>query len=246
MESSVRGIERVSRARFGEAARCWLEADAALPIGGREFDPLSAASRSNAGAARLLLGHEHEAEQCFDAAERSWQKVIAAIATLDVPMTGASSSFHLRLAATVPEALINARRERYRRLAESALAIVQFNRALVDMQNSAPETVARLAVALRVTLAEVLGATSPEARQLSLSAGSAGGAGILAIYADKLAEISTRRQTFAAALSEECAQLESAVTLTVLLGPQMINSAGFLGKDQTNTSASSRHQLEFE
>ena len=244
-ESTVRGFLELSRNQPGEAARRWLEADAVLDVTAA-FDPLSAASRSNAGAARLLLGHDHEAELCFDAAEQFWRAAIAGIATLDVPMTGASSSFHFRLAAKAPEALIGARRDRYRCLAGSALAITQFNRAFASGENSSPAFVARRAAELKPLLRDVLGATSPEARLLVLCIEPAAGADINAIYADKVSEITLRPQTLTATLSEACARLESAIALTALLALPLLKSARRLGDAQDDKHHQKRHPLELE
>jgi hypothetical protein len=222
-ESTERGFRELSCRRPKEAARLWLEADAAFPICPTASDPLQAASRSNAGAARLLLGHDHEGAVRLASAERSWRAVIVGVATLDVPMTGASSSFHFRLAAAVPHDLIEARRQRYRRLAEVALAVTQFNRAFIERRNSS-SAISGQASALRPMLSEVLGAASPEVRLLAYCEEPRSSADVTAIYADKLSEITSRPQTFAAALSNECAELESAVALTALLAPPVFTS----------------------
>jgi hypothetical protein len=141
-----------------------------------------------------------------------------------MPMTGASSSFHFRLAAKVPTILIDARRKRYRRLAEAGRAITQFNLAFLNAQRAAAPHVAVRSAALKATLCEILGARSPEVRLLDGSAGSRATRDFDAIYADKLAALGEYRKTFDAALSEECAQLERAVALTVLLPPSMFDT----------------------
>ncbi len=221
----MRGFERLSRGRLADAAHCWLEADAAFPKDSTEFESLLAASRSNAGVARLLLGHEHDAGASFEVAQRSWRSVIAGIATLDVPMSGASSSFHFRLAAKAPEVLIGARRERYRQLAEAAFAITQFNCALIHRRTAVPSALAEHATSLRSVLADALGNSSPEARLLSASMTLAVRTDVYAVYADKLHDITARRQTYSAVLSEACANLESAAALTALLVPPIVPSA---------------------
>lgn len=223
-ESTERGFRELSRGRPKEAACWWLEAGAVLPADATAFGPLQAAGQSNTGAARLLLGHDHEAAALLEAAERSWRDVIAGIATLDVPMTGASSSFHFRLAAAAPHSLIQAKRERYRRLAEAALAITQFNGAFIEHGNFPSRANSKRALKLRPIIFEVLGSTSPEGRLLSSGGEPRASADIIAIYADKFLEIASRPKTFAAALSKECADLESAVTLTALLAPEIFIS----------------------
>lgn len=218
--STVRGFEEMSRARSGEAAHSWLHAAGMLQAAD-DGDPLLAASLSNAGAAYLILHEQHDAGRFFHEAEQGWLRALTSIATLDIPMTGASSSFHFRLAAKVPDALIDARRHRYRRLAEAALAITRFNRLFTDVRNLATGVVARRVGELTATLREALGSGSAEVRLLSTSAGPSDVASLFSIYGDKAAEFAARQQTLSTALSEECAKLETAVALTALLGSQI-------------------------
>lgn len=245
VESTVAGFERLSRSRAKDAARCWLEADAALGPEQTEFESLAAASRSNAGVARLLLGHEHEAGQCFEAAEQSWQNVIADVAALDVPIGGASSSFHFRLAAKAPDILTSIQRERYRRLAEAARAITQFNRTLIRARAQDLAQIDQRASALRATLRDLLGYGAPEARLLSACIDTCSDGDIYAIYADKLYDISTRQLTLSAAFSEACANLESAVALTSLLAPQILEAINRPAADKNNP-ADPNQKLELE
>ncbi|MET1046213.1 MAG: hypothetical protein ABWX70_05855 [Hyphomicrobium sp.] len=219
VESTVRGFENLARLRVGDAARLWLEAGLdARPA--MSFDPIYAMCRSNAGAALILLASPDHAERCLREAEEAWLRVIAGITTLAVPITGASSSFHFRLAATAPVALINARKDRYRRLAATALAITRFNHGLVDLDAS--PVIAAHAAELRSIVAEGFGPTSAEARLLDAEANDPTSAAEL--YLAKHTDLATRSQTFASALSEECGALESAVALTVLLSPSLLRT----------------------
>lgn len=245
VESTVAGFDRLSRSRAEDAARRWLEADAVLGSGKAQFESLAAASRSNAGVARLLLGHEHEAERCFEAAEQSWQSAIAEVAALDVPMGGTSSSFHFRLAAKQPDVLITIQRDRYRRLAEAARAITQFNRTLIYRQTRGIAQINQRASVLRTNLRDLLGYGAPEARLLSACIDTSSDAAIYAIYADKLYDISTRQLTLHAAFSEACANLESAVALTALLAPQILAAIDHSVADKNDT-ADPNQKLEFE
>jgi hypothetical protein len=240
VESTMRGFEALAGGRRAEAAYRCLAADATLSAT-RVFDPLSAASRSNAGAAHLLIGQLTEAERCFADAERAWQRVIAGVETIDVPMTGASSSFHFRLAAKIPAVLIDARRERYRRLAEVGRAIMRFNLAFLDAQNAAASHLAERSAVLKATLCEILGARSPEVGLLDAFAGSTATRSIDAIYADKLAVLEECRKTFAAALLEDCAQLKTAVALTALLSPSMFDAVHV---GQSTIGNANQHELE--
>lgn len=246
MESTVRGFESMARGRPEEAALCWLEADAGRPVVDSPFDPLGAASRANAAAAYLLRNDGQEAERSFDAADQAWQGVIVGIATLDVPMTGASSAFHFRLAAKVPHILIDARRDRYRHLARSAAAITQFNRALAADRNFTSATIAERASELSVTLSGTSGSASPEVRLLSFCFEPRPRADAYAVCADKHSEIASRQPTFAAALSEACAQLESAITLTALLVPPLFEATDGSPGNKANTTTDRHHQLEHE
>ena len=217
--STLRGFAEMSRARSEEAARFWLHAAGMLQ--GAAADPLLAASLSNAGIASLILQQQHDADRVFHEAEQVWQRVADNFATLDIPMAGASSSFHFRLAAKAPNALIDARRQRFLRLAEAAFAITRFNHLFVDIRNVSSGVVAQRADELKATLCDVLGAGSIEVRLLSTVAEQSAAASLFAIYGDKATEFAARQRTLSTALSEECAELEAAVALTALLGPQI-------------------------
>jgi hypothetical protein len=226
VDATICGFSEMARARKLDAARCWLAADTASHAEA-DFAAIEAVSRSNAGTANGLLGNWTEAERCLADAERAWRRVIDQIASLEVPLTGASSSFHFRLAAKSPEALADARRHRYRQLSEAALAITRFNRLFAGPKNLAGELVRGRARELIPVLAGILGSSSPEARLLAASAERAEAASVYASYADKLAEVSVRGDTFTAAPPDKCAQLESAVALTAMLAvPMFIASAG--------------------
>ncbi|MFT3731354.1 MAG: hypothetical protein QM780_08020 [Hyphomicrobium sp.] len=222
VESTVRGFAELARGDRRQAAGCWLAADARLPVEDLLFDPLRASSRSNVGAAHVLLGNEQEAARWLHSACECWHRVLAAIETLDVPITGASSSFHFRLAAKLPDALTKARRQHYRRLAQAGLAITRFNRAMVSSAQIPAVVAGGNASALEIELTEILGAASAEVRLLACANGPGKRSDVRDIYAAKHADIVARQPSLAAAFSEECAQLEYAIPLTVLLVPAII------------------------
>lgn len=238
VKNTVAGLQEMASGRTTEAASCWLAAEAAL---GAEagFDAARAAARSNAGVAHVLLGRRSEAERCLADSEQAWQQVVGGIALLDVPLTGASSSFHFRLAATAPEVLISARRQRYRNLAEAALATTQFNRLFAARPYTDIDLIAARAAELKLALIEKLGAGSPEVRLLAASAEHAGVEVAYAIYADKFVEASERDPTFAAALSDRCAELESAAALNLMLALPIVGRAS----DEKETASSDLHPL---
>jgi hypothetical protein len=219
---SVHAFVAMARIRIDEAARSWLRA-AAMAEGAASPAPSLAASRTNAGVAHLILNNAQEARHAFRKAEEGWRQVIAGIATLDIPMTGATS-FHFRLATKVPHALIEARRQRYRQLAEAALCITRFNLLFVDDGNLASEFMALQTRDLTVMLSDILGPGSPEVRLLAMSTEPTAAASVFSSYAEKARDFEHRQRTFSAALSEDCAAFETAVALTALLGPEAFSA----------------------
>lgn len=237
---TTRGIREMAWGRKLEAARYWLEAAAARGAADA-FDPIEAAQLSNAAIAHCLLGNAIEAERRTADAERAWCRIIDLVATLEIPLTGANSAFHFRLAASRPETLIEARRRRYRQLGEAALALTRFNRLFADRKNLANGVIGERARELMPVLAGILGAASPEARLLAVSAEPTAAEPVSVIYADKLAEVSGRSETFAAALSESCVKVEVAVALTAMLAVPMFTTCG-----EANTVCRTHHQPESE
>ncbi|MES1179646.1 MAG: hypothetical protein ABUL43_00460, partial [Hyphomicrobium sp.] len=75
---------------------------------------------------------------------------------------------------------------------------------------------------LKIELTELLGAASAEVRLLSCSDGPGKRTDFGHIYVAKHADIVARKPSLAAAFSEECAHLECAILLTVLLVPALI------------------------
>lgn len=229
-DQSLHAFAAMARAQIDDAARLWLRA-ASIAEGAQSPVSSLAASRSNAGVAHLILDNARDARHAFRKGEEGWRLVIADIATLDIPMTGATS-FHFRLATKVPHALIEARRERYRQLAEAALAITRFNLLFVDDGDPASEIVALQARDLTAMLRDILGPGSPEVRLLATPAEQAADASVFASYAAKAADFAHRQQTLSEALSEDCAALETAVALTALLGPQTFSAVSRLRKNE--------------
>jgi hypothetical protein len=220
-ELTVRGISALAGGGLTEAARCWIEAEDTLA----DFPAivaLRAAAQSNAGLGALLLGRHLQAERLLENADRSWRRVLNNIETLDVPTTGGSSSFHFRLATSTPSNLVAARKTRYRELVEAASGIANFHRAFASGGSVA--NIVNRAVALRAMVEAAFGASSPEARLLTLVSDGREFQSAGAIYREKLSSI--RTQSRAAAFSEDCADLESAVTLITLLPIGILTSFG--------------------
>lgn len=179
--------------------------------------PVIAASRSNAGVAHLILAKSSEADVAFREAEEHWRQAIESVATLDVPLTG-TSSFHFRLAAKVPHALMAARRQRFRHLAEAARAITRFNHLFVDPAKLASGLVAHRTSELASILSEILGPASAEGCLLTMTGASLNGAATFSPYGRKSAEFAHSPPALANGLSSDRAILEAAVALTALLG----------------------------
>jgi len=221
-DETVLAFSAMGGTRINDAASGWLRA-AAMLEGAAAPTASLAAARANAGVAHLIGGDVGEARRAFRKAEQDWSDVVADIARLDVPMTGATS-FHFRLATMVPGALLEARRHRYRQLAEGALAITRFNLLLADAADLTSELVMTQTRVLASTLKGVLGSKSPEVRLLALPDDeTAGTASVFSIYAAKAVDFADRQRTLSSALSDDCATLEAAVALTALLGPQVFH-----------------------
>lgn len=215
-QQTISAFVALSRAEIISAARSWLRAEATLE-GATSPAPVIAACRSNSGIAHLILENSNEADVAFREAEERWRQAIESVATLDVPLTG-TSSFHFRLAAKVPHALMEARRRRYRHLAEVAGAITRFNHLFVDAANIESGLVARRMSELASILSEILGPASAEVCLLTMTGASQNGAATFSPYGRKSAEFARSPSALANGLSSDRAILEAAVALTALLG----------------------------
>ncbi|MBN9246959.1 MAG: hypothetical protein J0I81_05820 [Hyphomicrobium sp.] len=215
-QQTVSAFLTLGRAEIISAARSWLRAEATLE-GATIPEPVIAASRSNAGIAHLILENTSEADVAFREAEEHWRQAIESVATLDVPLTG-TSSFHFRLAAKVPHALMEARRQRYRHLAEGARAITRFNHLFVDGANPTSGLIANRTSELASILSEILGPGSAEVCLLTMTGASLHDAATFSPYGRKSAEFGHSPPALANGLSSDRAILEAAVALTALLG----------------------------
>ncbi|RUP10232.1 hypothetical protein [Hyphomicrobium sp.] len=215
-QQTVSAFLTLGRAEIISAARSWLRAEATFE-GATIPVPVIAASRSNAGIAHLILENTSEADVAFREAEEHWRQAIESVATLDVPLTG-TSSFHFRLAAKVPHALMEARRQRYRHLTEGARAITRFNHLFVDGANLTSGLIANRTSELASILSEILGPGSAEVCLLTMTGASLHDAATFSPYGRKSAEFAHSPPALANGLSSDRAILEAAVALTALLG----------------------------
>jgi hypothetical protein len=224
---TIEGFRQLSRSRYQEAAENWILSLDML-VRSATCDARLASSQTNSGVGYVMLQRMSEADSILNKAEESWERVRAAVASLEIPVVSTSSSFHFRLATKNLQTFADARRQRYARLCEASLVITRFNRFLAEANldlNGDMESCANL---LKASLAEILGARSPEVRLLSNVSGSfATRSNLLAdllAYAEKITEFECRRQTMTSAFSDECSNLEVAVGLTALLGPRLFRT----------------------
>jgi len=215
-QQAVSAFAALGCAEIIAAARSWLRAEAILE-GATSPAPVIAASRSNAGIAHLILENRSEADVAFREAEEHWRQAIESVATLEVPLTG-TSSFHFRLAAKVPLALMEARRQRYRHLAEVARAITRFNHLFVDPANMTSGLVTHRTSELASLLSEILGPASAEVCLLTTAGASLDDSATFSPYSRKSAEFAHGPPALTNGLSSDRAILEAAVALTALLG----------------------------
>lgn len=230
---TIAGFQAIGASRIQEAAGHWIRAADLLAVESPP-DPRSGTARSNAGVAHLLLGQRRAADQAFQAAEQFWIDLAEGIPTLDVPLVGTSSSFHFRLASGNVTSFTEARRKRYARLCDAALAITRFNRLFTrtDLPSRAEIETGRQALAS--LLADALGAQAPEIRLLTSTADD----DWAPAYAEKIADFKARRPSMSEALSMDCHHLEVAFALTALFSPGLLpdeaNSNDHEYADQTS------------
>ncbi|MGE3229507.1 MAG: hypothetical protein AB7J30_08720 [Hyphomicrobium sp.] len=149
--------------RYQDAARIWLDAEAKLAE--QRSGPLAAAALSNAGVAHALLSHSGEAEAALADAEGRWQQVAREIARAEMPLRGASSAFHGRLAERNLTAFAEAERHRLLERCETAQTIAGLNRLIAGAPSHASDaSMARLGS----RLARLLGTLAPEVRLLAV------------------------------------------------------------------------------
>lgn len=222
VRSTIAGFGELSRSQHVEAAGHWLRARD-LAEGSPPSDAIHAASQTNAGVALVMLHRLAEADAVLSEAEQTWKDALAAVATLDVPVGGTSSSFHFRLASQSLESLetfAEARRRRYAEMCETSLAIARFNRLFANPEHLADSDVEQRSMSLKGVLTETFGPRAPDVRLL------AGGGALLRspageeLYAEKVREFERRRLTLSGALSDGCLRLETAAALTALIDPR--------------------------
>ncbi|MGD9510946.1 MAG: hypothetical protein AB7X49_20610 [Geminicoccaceae bacterium] len=211
-EATVSGFRAMGASRYQDAARHWLDAEETLAE--QRSGPLAAAALSNAGVAHALLSRLGEAEAALADAEGRWQQVAREIAGADMPLRGASSAFHGRLAERNLAAFAEAERHRLLERCETALTIACLNRLIAGAPSRASEaSMARLGS----RLARLLGTLAPEVRLLAPHAahGPALPDSPYAEIAD-LAMLANARRNGAPDLA---ASLAMAVPLTALIRP---------------------------
>lgn len=151
-------------------------------------------------------------------AERSWTGVLRRLAVSEVPLPGASSSFHFRLAARNLEAFEQALRHRHVRRCEAALAITRFNLLLASARPAANDAIV---TALAAELADILGPRAPDVRLLRAADFATDTADSL--YAEKVAEVARGAEEGPAGPpGDDVRRLGIAVALTALVRPGLV------------------------
>lgn len=211
-EATVSGFCAMGASRYQDAATLWLEAEAKLaePRSG----PLVAAARNNAGVAYALLGRARDAEAALADAEDRWQQVAREIARAEMPLPGASSAFHGRLAERNLAAFAEAERSRLLERCETAQTISCLNRVIADAPSRSSE-----AAITRLTcrLGALLGLRAPEVRLLAPIAAHEPGLPD-SPYAE-IADLAMPPHARGRAAPDLVASLAMAVPLTALLRP---------------------------
>lgn len=120
------GFASLSQGCLDAVSRHWFDAlDAAMLYA--EGDARRAAALNNAALGLWMTGRSADARVSFDNAQRGWSAALEGAATLDPPLTGRGSIFHIRLAARHGTAFANVHRQTLKALLRGAQALTQFN-----------------------------------------------------------------------------------------------------------------------
>ena len=226
MGITAAGFAAMAEGRLDDAAKQWQQAAREIAREGAS-DPLGAASYNNAGVADLLASETHKAHEKFCEAERLWGRSRAQIESVEIPIAGRSSVFHLRLAMEHHEAFAALRRRKHALICAAASAITRFNARLA--RSVADGTLgAEADQNLIPTLSAAFGPSCVEI--MILRDASAGGDGLpsaatFAAYranGARLAETPTHTYVDADRI---CADLDCAAQLTALMHPGLVSAA---------------------
>jgi hypothetical protein len=184
---TIAGFRHLSNAEYEQAAFSWLRAvDFSASL--RDEDLRSATTHNNAGVAYGLLGRDSHAQVEFDIAERNWAHTLTTIASLDVPITSGSSSFHFHLVSASPDAFADVHRRKYDARCRTSVAIARFNTLIADAKRFPTENIRIQAQKLESLTTDTYGQNSPESwllRAISKKFGSAASS----LYRDKITRI---------------------------------------------------------
>lgn len=202
--------------RYAEAAGHWL--DAARLASFAAGDPRRMAAQTNMGAAHVLLGQIHAAEDALAEAELGWMECARRVETADVAISGRSSAFHFRLASHNLQSFQDVQRRRLARYCEAGLAITRFDRLLAGTGAGGS-----VAAPLAALLADILGPRATEVRLLAASTPSTMTDAADSLYAEKAAELVLHHASMPREGADDLAILEHAVALTALLRPGVVH-----------------------
>jgi hypothetical protein len=211
---TIAGFRHLSNAEYEQAAFCWLRA-VDFFADSRDDDPRSATTHNNAGVAYGFLGRDSHVQAEFDIAERKWAHTLTTIASLDVPITSGSSSFHFHLVSASPDAFADVHRRKYDARCRTSVAIAQFNTLIADAKRVPTENIRAQAQKLESLTTDTYGQNSPESRLLSAISKKSGSAAS-SLYRDKIARVERKLGQRPNRDNDRCFNIEIAAELMAI------------------------------
>jgi hypothetical protein len=202
-----------------QAAEAWLGYAAAT----RSDDvsaPMRAAQDNNAGVACCLMSNTRDAATHFARAQEEWRHVRAHVEAMDVPVTGRSSVFHLRLAIEHHDAFATLKRERLLALIAAAQAITAYN------AQCARETAHKIHgehAGEQDMIHALSTAFGPECAEVRLLREAESADAIRACYRGKAEALARRAEALHVSGTGYPADVERAALITTLLHPSLLH-----------------------
>jgi hypothetical protein len=217
------GFEALVRGHRREAAECWIRARATA-ASMQQSDPRAAAAENNCAVGHLLLSPACDVGSVFNGALTRWELVRRHALAMEVPVVGASSVFHLKLAMSHHDAFRETRRQYYVRLCEAAMAITSFNARLLGGEVRCDPSRHSVDDATITRLAAAFGDRCPEISIIRKFEGSQrSDVPPFAEYRGKVERIRNLQvPSLSGSFSVDCRNLELAAHLTVLLDPTLL------------------------
>ncbi|MFN3623050.1 MAG: hypothetical protein ACK4TP_03225 [Hyphomicrobium sp.] len=220
IQSSAKAFAALAEGRMPMAAELWLRAAEQIALA-HASAPLRAAAHNNAGVAFLLRSQVREAADHFSEATRLWGRAYAHVESLDVPIAGRSSVFHLRLAMQHHEAFAELRRRRFLDVCIAARTITQYNAQLGGLDSRGDRDALEADQSIIGVIAAALG---PECAEVHLlrEEDVAQSAAVRAAYRSKADRLMRRVAGSYVHAAGYRADLDCAAQLTALLHPTLL------------------------